>query len=120
MRLALEARDARLVLDTNDRGWCQVVLHLPDRVVSLGAETHENVIARLSKGLGDALAGPIAGWVDDVPVRCTLMLFEHHCSVYAVDVAESLHVQDRDAKWIAVVTLSAEERHGWLSRLQHA
>ena len=82
----------------------------------------ENVIARLSKGLGDTLAGTIAGRVDVVPVRCILMLFEKHSTVYAADVAEGrcLFIQDRDAKWIAAVTLSAEERHGWLSQLQLA
>jgi hypothetical protein len=119
MKLELEAPEATLVLDTNERGWCQVVLRLPDRVLALGAEMHKTVIARLINGVSDRLPGPISGRIDGVPVPWVVSLFEQHSSVYAADVDEGrrLFIQDRDAKWIAVMTLSAEDRRRWLSRL---
>jgi hypothetical protein len=67
MKLELEAPEATLVLDANERGWCQVVLRLPDGVLALGGEMHKTVIARLINGVSDRPPGPISGRSDGVP-----------------------------------------------------
>jgi hypothetical protein len=118
--IELEASFGRFRLTTNEAGWCQVELQLADRRVALGADSLTTVIARLADGLGDAFVGGVAGTIDGVAVYWIVSFFEQHCTIYAADVENGrrLFVEDRDAKLVAGMTLSQEERLRWRAELR--
>jgi hypothetical protein len=122
LRLSLDAAEIRLELKTDENGWCQVGAKLQKESYELGADCFDKVTKRMAAGMAETLSQPRSGEIDGLPVACVLMLFEKHCSIYAAaeGTARHLFIQDRDAKLLAHVVLSDEERRTWIETLNRS
>lgn len=117
-RLELRATAGGVRVEASEGGWSRCYLLRPGEEMFLGAHTLAYVAGRLASCLcrdeGDD-AGTLAGQ----RVRWVLTLSERHCSLYATlgDADLTLFWQDRDARLLATIELSARERARWCEEL---
>ena len=122
MITTLKTKKAELVLNTDQRGWCQLQLHIEDQILQLGADKKDVVVRRLSHALEDVLEGSPTRSIQGTGVTWVLSLSERHSSIYVAQCDESrvLFFQGEDGSLLARVELVSKERRSWFSALQRA
>lgn len=104
-----------LVLTIGANRWTTVeLLHATGRH-RMGSDVIDVVQFKLTRALADELGGKPIGSLFGVPVHAMMSLAEDHHTVYAGQVGtfRHLYVQNAQAKLVASLELSPEDRESW-------
>lgn len=119
MVTVLFAEAARLILESDESDWCQVMLDFDGRQIALGADTRSVIVERLGGALLDQLKGTPSGVLEGVDVQWVLSLAERHFTLYAGDRGDRrlLFVQAEDGSLIGSLSLGPEHLRRWQKAL---
>lgn len=118
MLITLKATQGTLLLDIDEKNWCQIRLSDASGQVELGADDINVIAARLTQALGNGHFKS-CGEIKGRPVAWVMSLFEQHSTLYigAKSNTVDLFFQDSGGKLIAKMSLSDGERQEWHSQL---
>lgn len=119
VEVVLESSEITLTLIADDTGWCTVSALLGAERHDLGADRFQVIRERILGAITDLSPIVDRGTIAGMPVRCVLMLYERHASVYAAIEGDMLHVffQGPSGNLIGRGALNAEERAAWRQKL---
>lgn len=119
--MELKAGTCTIRLDTDNNGWCHVMLITPEDEHQLGAEDENYLVHKLIGFLEGEWNTKEIGEINSVPVKWLLTFSEKHCGIRWSEYEDGimLYFNNAEGETFSKLPLSRQTMDTWLQALRH-